>query len=56
MNNSTAYSLTSLFLIGAPVLPATGEAANPTIFIVILVIATLAIIAGIFLLRRKPPI
>jgi LPXTG-motif cell wall-anchored protein len=38
-----------------PLLPATGAAADPTLFIVILVIATLAIVAGLFLLGRRPP-
>jgi LPXTG-motif cell wall-anchored protein len=36
-------------------LPATGAGADPTLFIVILVIATLAIATGLFLLRRRPP-
>jgi LPXTG-motif cell wall-anchored protein len=42
-------------LVGFPLLPATGAAADPTLFIAILVVATLAIVTGIFLLRRKPP-
>lgn len=50
MNNNKAYALASL-----PLLPATGAAADPTLFIAILVIATLAIVTGIFLLRRRPP-
>jgi LPXTG-motif cell wall-anchored protein len=50
MNTNKAYTL-----VGLPLLPATGAAADPTLFIVILVIATLAIVAGIVLLRRRPP-
>lgn len=42
-------------LADVPLLPATGAAADPTLFIAILVVATLAIVTGIFLLRRKPP-
>lgn len=42
-------------LAGLRLLPATGAAADPTLFIAILVVATLAILTGIFLLRRKPP-
>ena len=42
-------------LAALPLLPATGAAADPTLFIVILVIATLAIVAGLFLLRLQPP-
>ncbi|MEP6775506.1 MAG: hypothetical protein ABJA50_07915 [Chloroflexota bacterium] len=49
MNTTQAYSL------GLPLLPATSAAADPTLFIAILVIATLAIVTGIFLLRRRPP-
>jgi LPXTG-motif cell wall-anchored protein len=61
MNTDKAYSLTVLPMIAAlaqpfaPSLPTTGAAANPTLFVTILVIATLAIITGILLLRRKPP-
>ena len=42
-------------LVGLPLLPSTGAAADLTLFIVILMVATLAIVAGIFLLRRRPP-
>jgi LPXTG-motif cell wall-anchored protein len=48
--NTNAYTLA-----GLPMLPATGAAADPTLLIAILVIATLTIVAGIFLLRRRPP-
>jgi LPXTG-motif cell wall-anchored protein len=48
MNTNEAYPLA-----GLPLLPTTG-AADPTLLIVILVVATLAIVAGIFLLRRRP--
>jgi LPXTG-motif cell wall-anchored protein len=50
MITNATYALFSLTL-----LPATGAATDPTLFISILVIATLAIVAGIFLLRRRPP-
>ncbi len=43
------------YLLGLPLLPVTGAAADPTLFIAILVIATLAVVTGIFLLRRRPP-
>jgi hypothetical protein len=50
MNTNKAYTLA-----GLPLLPATDAAADPTLFVVILVIATLAILASIFLLLRRPP-
>jgi LPXTG-motif cell wall-anchored protein len=57
MNTYLAYTLTASILFTAALLlllPATGAGSNPALFIAILVIATLAIIGGILLLRRKP--